>query len=463
MDTFKKQTKGDDATLIASNTTAVGQEINNDQSTVVSQVSEPFIDGAVGHIYKNIHAVENVVFPEYNDASSTEAEGSDAASIDIDGVSLCSEQSCATVVNVSMKGTSSHDQKGFVKLSSMQKRRLKAYMSQGHSRNVALDMVSKLPTRAPTKRTLSDDMVMPAGKKPKQNTSIQGSSKPSFSQVASQAKGIKLGFVPFDLAKCPLNREQIEQLQEAIIETAIELASDEVKPEFEGCYPRTGWLMVVCTNIQTAEWVRKNAAAIATKAKLGAKVVEESEFPKTHLVRGYFPHSYDFENTKVLATIEAQNRIKASTWKVLQRTAEGSLLHIVFAVDDASWNSLVQSGGRIAYRFSHVKLLLKANNMTKEGQPEQRPVEQKVPNKLHFTRTERQKVEHVVPQSILTSTVTPSEAPTTSRAGIQKRLSMQPPVGGASTTPNERHRERGPRRARFQKEVERSLNKTQPN
>ncbi|XP_037958410.1 uncharacterized protein LOC119687925 [Teleopsis dalmanni] len=211
-----------------------------------------------------------------------------------------------------------------------------------------------------------------------------------------------------------------------------------------------------------AEWVRKNAAAIATKAKLGTKVVEESEFPKTHLVRGYFPHSCDFENTKVLATIEAQNRIKASTWKVLQRTAEGSLLHIVFAVDDASWNSLVQSGGRIAYRFSHVKLLLKANSMTKEGQPEQRPVEQKVPNKLQITRTERQKVEHVVPQSILTSTVTPNEAPTTSRAAIQKRLSMRPSMGGASTIPKERQKEKGPRRAQFQKEVRLPLNKTQP-
>ncbi|XP_037931007.1 uncharacterized protein LOC119665833 [Teleopsis dalmanni] len=201
--------------------------------------------------------------------------------------------------------------------------------------------------------------------------------------------------------------------------------------------------MVVCTNNQTAEWVRKNAAAIATKTKLGAKVVEESEFPKTHLVRGYFPHSCDFENTKVLLTIEAQNRIKASTWKVLQPTAESSLLHIVFAVDDASWNSLIQSGGRIAYRFSHVKLLLKANSMTKEGQP-QRP-EQKVPSKLQITRTERQKVEHVVPQSILTSTVTLNEAITTSGAAIQKRLSMRPPVGGASTTPKERQKERGPR------------------
>ncbi|XP_037930684.1 uncharacterized protein LOC119665530 [Teleopsis dalmanni] len=175
--------------------------------------------------------------------------------------------------------------------------------------------------------------------------------------------------------------------------------------------------MVVCTNNQTAEWVRKNAATIATKAKLSAKVVEESEFPKTHLVRGYFPHSCDFENTKVLATIE--------------RTAEGSLLHIVFDVDDASWNLLVQSGGRIAYRFSHVKLLFKANSMTKEGQPEQRPVKQKIPNKLQTTRTERQKVEHVVPQSILTSTVTPNEAPTTGRAAIQKKLSMRAPVGGA--------------------------------
>ncbi|XP_037942904.1 uncharacterized protein LOC119675769 [Teleopsis dalmanni] len=219
--------------------------------------------------------------------------------------------------------------------------------------------------------------------------------------------------------------------------------------------------MVVCTNNQTAEWVRKNAA-IAINAKLGAKVVEESEFPKTHLVRGYFPHSWDFENTKVLATIEAQNRIKASTWKVLQRTAEGSLLHIVFAVDDASWNSLVQSGGRIAYRFNHVKLLLKTNSIIKEGQPEQRPVEQKVPNKLQITRTEKQKEEHVVPQSILTSTVTPNEAPTTSRAAIQKRLSMRPRVGEVLTTPKEHQKERGPRRARLQKEVERSLNKTQP-
>ena len=178
-----------------------------------------------------------------------------------------------------------------------------------------------------------------------------------FSEVA---KGVKLGFVPVDIVNAPLTADQMDSLQEAIIDTVIEHAVENIKPEFEGCFPRSGWVMTICSNNETAKWLKDHIADIANKCKLSISLVEEDEFPRPHFVRGYFPHSAQLDTSKVLATIAAQNNLSATTWKVVHRKEqEDNVLHLIFAVDDQSWSILQGSNGRITYRFGHIRLMIR--------------------------------------------------------------------------------------------------------
>jgi len=178
-----------------------------------------------------------------------------------------------------------------------------------------------------------------------------------FSEVA---KGVKLGLVPNDIINAPLTADQMDSLQEAIIDTVIEYAAEDVKPEFEGCFPRSGWVMTICSNKETAKWLKDHIATITNKCKLSISLVEEDDFPRPHFVRGYFPHSAQLDTSKVLATIAAQNKLSATTWKVIHRKEqEDNVLHLIFAVDDQSWSILQGSNGRISYRFGHIRLMMR--------------------------------------------------------------------------------------------------------
>ncbi|XP_037944374.1 prolyl 4-hydroxylase subunit alpha-2-like [Teleopsis dalmanni] len=123
-----------------------------------------------------------------------------------------------------------------------------------------------------------------------------------------------------------LSTEQIMLLQEAIIDVAIEQHNDEIQPEFEGCLPRTGWLLIVCSDAKTAKWVKQFSGHIGAKCGLAINVVEEKDFPRTHIVglhtgSGTTPaHSHPIDNTpKVVqddSTIQSSSASAASLTEV---------------------------------------------------------------------------------------------------------------------------------------------------
>ncbi|XP_075165250.1 uncharacterized protein LOC142237739 [Haematobia irritans] len=254
--------------------------------------------------------------------------------------------------------TTSQQGPDFVKMKSAEKRRFKKALSQGFSREKALEFAKgKSETTSSLKRPPTTT------KNPFKDTD----KRMKFTQTPSDDGCVNMGLIPLDLFENPFDQTQIDRLQEAIIDAAIETRS-EIKPEFEGCLPRKGWLMVTCTNRNTAEWLRSNVHVIKEKSRVQLTVVEETDFPCSYYVQGSFPNSQGLANSKILDTIEAQNQLKASTWKVLQRKwSEGSTVHLSLSVDAKSWTKLAETNGRIAYRFGHINLQLQKANTNDES------------------------------------------------------------------------------------------------
>ncbi|XP_017466152.1 PREDICTED: uncharacterized protein LOC108359036 [Rhagoletis zephyria] len=145
-------------------------------------------------------------------------------------------------------------------------------------------------------------------------------------------------------------------LQEAIIDFTIENSSADVKPAVDSCVPRGGWLLVICSNAQTATWLKSNAQFIKTKCRLDVNFLEENEFPRTRVIRGYFPQSLQLSNEKILNTITAQNRISTGSWEISHRLPSGQFVHLVLLIDHVSMTRLAAVNGRIAYRFGKHKI-----------------------------------------------------------------------------------------------------------
>lgn len=223
----------------------------------------------------------------------SETSETDTETLESDQLSLCSDRSGATIIGKSMNKMDVGDRGPFIKLKSAEKRRFRKAIADGLTREQALKFAQDPPPRT-TKRALSDEKAFPVGKKPKPDTCAAKPKtvNPTYSSVVGT---VKLGFVPNDLSLNPLTTEQMALLQEAIIDITNDLG-DDVRPEFEGCFPRTGWFMVACSNRKTADFLIRNIQAMKDISKMEFNIVEESMFPRSHFVRGYFPHSLDLPN-----------------------------------------------------------------------------------------------------------------------------------------------------------------------
>lgn len=200
--------------------------------------------------------------------------------------------------------------------------------------------------------------------------------KPSYSQVLS---GVKLGVISDDPAKKQLSGEDLAAIKKAILEEMMENDGVERQPEFESINFKAGWLTTSCTNESTAKWVRDKFEGVKARCGLKIALVEQNEFPKTCVVNGYFGDSSSDKNESILALIQSQNNLPAKQWSVITRSTEGKMEHLVLGLDEPSYKALEEKGGRIAYKFGHIRMMLsKKRNAdvlkTDSGEAKAKPV-----------------------------------------------------------------------------------------
>ena len=195
--------------------------------------------------------------------------------------------------------------------------------------------------------------------------------KPSYSKVLTSQR---LGVVPEEPSQ-KIAEAELTVVKKAILKAVLENKDEAVRPEFEGMALRNGWIAITCTNEATSGWLKRAFPEIKAACDLKIKLVEPEDFPKSFIINGYFAESQAESNANILGYIAAQNPLKATSWAVVSRVTEGKTEHLVLGVDEESYRTLTDLGGRIAYMMGHTRLALgkKRNNATESSQVPKKP------------------------------------------------------------------------------------------
>ncbi|TDG44857.1 hypothetical protein AWZ03_008665 [Drosophila navojoa] len=188
------------------------------------------------------------------------------------------------------------------------------------------------------------------------------SSKPNSSKSSNSSAGnsqVQLGFIA-SKRSAPLTEKQMGRLQEAILDVTVNNKTN-LRPQYDDCIPQSEWLLLVCANKKTANWIKDHFNLIRKRCRLEIDLLEENQIPR-HIIEGHFPNSAHLPDDKVLALINAQNPIQTQQWRILRRSANGSTLHLSIAIDGNSKQTLAARGGNICFCFGRICLNL--NNYT---------------------------------------------------------------------------------------------------
>ena len=288
-----------------------------------------------------------------------------------DDASVASQRSGLTEAGSQIQKLRLDSENAFVKLKTREKRLFKAALAKGSSRAEALVIATAPPVETKAKRTRADDTVLePQGSSKKPKKTHVESTKPPLSQVSSS---VKLGFTSAD-SKNPLSPEQVATVKASIAKALLLHPTSGASPGFDGCIPRNEWLLLVCEDSRTADWVRGAVGHIKSISSLNIKLLEESEFPKAHLIRGYFPSSAGLTPADILRYLGIQNEDLFSTkqWRVVQHTLTGTTTHLAMLVDEESYKALTECNGKVKFVFGRIKLLLK-NSVPRASSSPARP------------------------------------------------------------------------------------------
>lgn len=173
---------------------------------------------------------------------------------------------------------------------------------------------------------------------------------------ASSSDGIKLGILPPDFPQNMWSTAQLSSLQEAILARVRQLKMGAIKPNFNGCTFRPGWLAVNCANQATVEWLKGNVDALKPWKDAKLKIVDDKEVPRPQIFIGYFPEKSTASNDAITSLIQGQNEgLRVGDWRLLNRAHKGATVELTFAVDPISAKAIVDRGYTVFYGFGCAK------------------------------------------------------------------------------------------------------------
>lgn len=292
-----------------------------------------------------------------------EAESSDERDSTCGHSDLASQKSGATEIGRDMRSISINDKGYAVFKNAAQKKAFRRAIAAGKSREEALDAASK---------AISGPAIMPkTSKSGLESKETRG----SFKEVVNSRKiGIK------HEGDEPLTTEQMKLLEKTVLAAIRKMDNQEWKPGFAGTEKRSGWMLIRCTNPETAAWLKASSKELAEAAAIPITVMEEEEFPKPQMVRAFLPDSKDDPIEEIKDYLRVQGHFTTGTWSVVHRSTVGKLEEIVFAVDDASAEQIGSSGTTFSYKLTRAKIIRiagKRKASDQEGEQAKRPKETK--------------------------------------------------------------------------------------
>jgi hypothetical protein len=169
-------------------------------------------------------------------------------------------------------------------------------------------------------------------------------------------KAIKVGVVPREHPTTKLNTEDLNSIIGEIKQLIVEQRTGAIKPNFTRLPQlKAGWMVLHCEDKATADWVLQQDIGASRDCRL----VEEKDFPKEHILVGYFQGSADDTNETILGMMQGQNNdLNAESWKVLHRENQKTCAVVTAEVDDTSMEQLKKVNFTVKYGFGQ-KVVLK--------------------------------------------------------------------------------------------------------
>jgi len=196
------------------------------------------------------------------------------------------------------------------------------------------------------------------------------STTPIRASYSQAAQAVKMGIIPEGYPEAQLTPEQNELLLEAImVEVRIVGMKGTLRPSFRQVHHRPGWLALSCGDRATADWLKTISHKLQPWEGAKLKVEEEANLPHSEIMVGYFPGSQTYSAETILETIQSQNNLQATGWRVLRKVPAGPKMEVTFAMDSRSAEVLKELKWALNYRFGQVTLRAKGKKEAEGKDP----------------------------------------------------------------------------------------------
>ena len=264
--------------------------------------------------------------------------------------------------------------------SGSEKKRIRKLLNEGYTYKEACNMLNLSSNNGNNKRNLdrtnsgednhnAKRVRGQPGRSNLESTNVQRNKSSKLLSYRMVAGQVRIGIVPKEYPSVEMSPTQLEEVQEAILSKVVLQRDEEFKPKFLNCLYRPGYIVLVCENQQTATWLKTITPSIEPWEGAKIEALDEEKIPRPEVLLAFFPRSADYSDERIIELIESQNNLKASSWRILNRTIKNGL-HVewVITVDHASMVELERTEFSINYRFTKTKVYKKG--MQKHTEPD---------------------------------------------------------------------------------------------
>lgn len=192
----------------------------------------------------------------------------------------------------------------------------------------------------------------------------EGRINPSYRDVANY---VKLGVLSKGYPKIELSTDQLTAIQKEILMKVAGQRKESLKPKFGNCVLKSGYLIIVCKNPETADWLKGIIPSITPWAGAELLAVDEKDIPRPEILIGFFPWSAEDSNEEILTLLESQNEgLAVDAWRILQRSIKNQHVELVFTVDGGSLNSIIKNCFNLDFKFGYASLRKKYQKKNEE-------------------------------------------------------------------------------------------------
>lgn len=226
-------------------------------------------------------------------------------------------------------------------------------------KRMAYQSASRKPSRFSAQSRLDQIRAGPSG-------IGQHSYNPTYRDAVSATK---VGIIPKDFPKIELTTRQILATQKAILKLVAQQRKQKIKPKFGTCLIRQGYMILICKNQDTVQWLKAIIPNIKPWEDANLDAVDEKNIPQPDILIGFFPYSTEDSTNEILALVESQNNgLDVDAWRIMKRqTIKEQHIQLNFTVDSLSMEALERCGFVLDYKFGTAPLRKRNSNEATEG------------------------------------------------------------------------------------------------